>query len=206
MTDSIDFSNVWSFTKEVSDKNKEVKNAQYGVIDGDKISTDIEGFIINSIGNVVAKFGFFIDAESEHKIDLIVSVDGFLGSIYSKPMNVLLGYSSETGIPGMVNPEKTQILHLGPKSTNGNQLIISIDKNDYLKEYGMICIIRECDVSIDSLSEEIKDDFKISCEEAKIPDSDMSEIEDAYCKYLSHLYLLLGENQEAIDNNDEFEE
>jgi len=192
--------NIWSIKDEVITKNKNHKKDKFDIPDEDKIVNNVNGYIINSVGNIVAKFGFFVETEGNNKIGFKISADGFMGCVYNKPTNVLLGYGHPTGFAGLVDPKQTQILHLGPDQTNGDQLIISIKNDEHLKTNGIVCIIRDEDVILELLPEDVAADYKQSLIEAKNTVTDLNELEMAYNAYMRHLYKILGEQFNMKDN------
>jgi len=190
------FKSNWSFKDSLISQNKEFKKEKYGLSDGEKISSNVNGFIINSHGNIVAKFNFFILNETEENLELEISTTGFLGSVYHKNVSLLIGYGHNLGFDCLVDCEKTQILNLKSEYADGEPFIINIFKDKLLVENGLICIIRDEDVMSDLLSDEVKDDYFESCEFAKIKEEQMSELEISFNEYLKKLYVVLGEQND----------
>jgi hypothetical protein len=201
------FGNIWNVSNDIVEKNENVKKAVHSDMpDTDLVATNVNGYVINDVGNIVAQFGFFLDNdEKPETIELKISVDGFLGRIYNEPTNIILGYGHPTGFTGLVDPKFTQILHLGPDATNGDDIIVSIPNDDTLQEKGVNFIIRDIDVQIDLLSDDVREDFQQSLEDAAEEIDDMNELESSYNSYMRHLYVVLGE-QYVKGNEPEEEE
>lgn len=188
------YSDIWSFSDEVVDKNAEAKKKEYDIPEEDVVASNVNGFIINGIGNIVAKFGFFVELEDDERIDFRISPDGFMGAVYNKPTNIIVGYGHPLRFHGMIDPKQSQILHLGPEAANGQDIIVSIENDDKLKEQGLVCIMRDCDVIPDILAEDVRTDFIQSMEDATQEVTDLNEIERAFNSYLRHIYVVLGED------------
>lgn len=190
------FGNIWNMTKDVVEKNNEIRKAVHSDMpDEDKVATDINGYVINNVGNIVAQFGFFMaEDENPETIQLQISADGFLARIYNEPTNIILGYGHPTGFTGLIDPKFSQVLHLGPDAANGEFIIVSIPNDETLREKGVNFIIRDVDVVLDLLSEDVKEDFIQSLEDAKDQIEDMNDMETAYNNYMKHIYTLLGEH------------
>lgn len=199
-TKSQSFSDIWSISDSIIEKNKQVKKDVFYIPDEDKIINNVKGFVINSVGNIVAQFGFFIETEGKERIDFKISPDGFMSSVYNKPTNILLGYGHPLGFNGMVDPSQSNVLHLGPDQANGEQFVISVENDDKLKEQGMVCMIRDTDVMTELLPEEVREDFELSLEDASKPVEDLNELETSYNEYMRHLYNILGERFNKLDN------
>jgi len=189
------FGNIWNISDDVVEKNSDVKKTVFsGMPDEDKVATNVNGYVINDVGNIVAQFGFFLDeGDNPETIELKISVDGFLARIYNEPTNIILGYGHPTGFTGLVDPKFTQILHLGPEAAQGDDIIVSIPNDKTLKEKGVNFIIRDCDVDLNLLSDDVKEDFQQSLEDAADPVADMNTIEESYNSYMRHLYIVLGD-------------
>lgn len=202
------FSNIWNISEDIVNKNNAVKKTVHSDIpDEDNVASDVNGYVINEVGNIVAQFGFFIENDSEQEnIDLKISADGFLAKIYNEPTNIILGYGHPTGFTGLVDPKLTQILHLGPGAANGEDIIVSIPHDDMLKEKGLNFIIRDVDVVLDLLSDDVREDFEQSLEDAAEPVPDMNEIEESYNSYMRHMYVILGEETGDKPNEEEIYE
>jgi hypothetical protein len=188
------YSDIWSISNDVLDKNEQVKKETFDIPDEDLVADNVHGFVINNVGNIVARFGFFVETENTDRIDLKISPDGFMASVYNKPTNIILGYGHPLRFSGLVDPKQSQILHLGPDKANGDNIIISVQNDDKLKEQGIICIMRDIDVMTDILPQEVKEDFEESLVEAAEPVADLNEIEASYNSYMKHIYVVLGEN------------
>lgn len=188
------YSDIWSFDKEVVEKNADAKKQKYDIPDEDKIAENVSGFIINNVGNIVAKFGFFVDTSTDERINFKISPDGFMAAVYNKPTNIIVGYGHPLRFHGMVDPKQTQILHLGPKQANGEDIIISIENDEKLKEQGIVCIMRSEDVLLSALAEDIREDYANSLIDAQQEVTDLNEIEQSFNAYLRHVYVVLGED------------
>lgn len=199
------YNDIWSIKDDIIAKNESVKKEVLDIPDADLVAINVSGYIINSIGNIVAKFGFFIETSTVDRIDLRISPDGFMGNVYNTSMNVIFGYSHPLGFNGLIDPKQSTLLTLTPDMSNGEDIIISISNDDKLATQGLICIIRDIDVVDDLLSNDIKEDFIQSKEDAAIEELDLNDIETSYNAYLRHLYLILGEAV-IIDNTIEKEE
>lgn len=197
------YADIWSIKDEVIEKNKEVKKKVFDIPDEDLVAHNVKGFVINEVGNIVAQFGFFVETEGKDKIELRISPDGFLAAVYNKPTNIILGYGHPLGFNGMIDVKQSNILHLGPDQANGDQLIINIQNDETLEKQGIVCMIRDVDVLTDILPPEVAEDFNESIIEAKNPIEDLNEIEDAFNKYLQHIYKLLGKTFNTKDNVEE---
>lgn len=194
MSEAINFSDIWSMSSDVINKNNEAKQEIHADIPGeDKVASNINGYIVNVHGNIVAKFGFFIEAEDESVFDIKISTDGFLAKIYHAPTNVIVGYGHPLGFTGLIDIEKSQILHLSPEAANGEDILIKVDNDDLLREQGLVIIMRAEDVMIDLLAPDVQDDFKTSLLEAETPATDLNEIEASYNSYIKHIYVTLCE-------------
>lgn len=188
------YESIWSFKDEVIDKNTEAKKKEYNIPDEDVVATNVSGFIINSVGNIVAKFGFFVEVEDDERVDFKISPDGFMAAVYNRPTNIIVGYGHPLRFHGLVDPKESQILHLGPDAAAGQDIIISIANDEKMKEQGIVCIMRDCDVMTDILVEDVREDFIQSLEDAKQEVTDLNEIERAFNSYLRHIYVVLGED------------
>lgn len=201
MSEAINFSDIWSMSSDVVAKNNEAKHELYADIPGeDKVASNINGYIINLHGNIVAKFGFFVESDDNSILELKISNDGFLAKIYKSPTNVLVGYGHPLGFTGLVDITKSQILHLGPEAANGEDVIIKIENDELLREQGLVIIIRDVDVMVELLTPEVQEDFKVSLLEASIPIDDLNEIETSYNNYIKHMYIALSETTNNTDN------
>jgi hypothetical protein len=198
------YNNIWSIKDSIIDKNNTIKKNAIGLSDEDKLSSNIDGYIINHHGNLVAKFGFFVETAGKDRIDLKVSPDGFLGTIYNKPINIIVGYGHPLGFTGMVDITKSDILHLGPEQTKGDQIIFSIANDESLEEQGVVVIMRDIDVTADLLPDEVKMDFAESLREASTPVTDMNELETSYNAYIKEMYNILGQafKEQSGENNE----
>lgn len=189
------FGNIWNISNEILDKNSDAKRTFHSDMpDSDKIATNINGYVINVVGNIVAQFGFFLnsDENNEDVLELKISADGFLGRIYNESTNLILGYGHPTGFTGLIDPKFTKILHLGKEAANGDDIIVSIPNDDFLKERGVNFIIRDVDVQLELLSDDVREDFLQSLKDASQEIVDMNEMETAYNSYMRHIYVLLG--------------
>lgn len=194
------YADIWSFGDEVVEKNKEAKQKEYDIPEEDAVAANVNGFIINNVGNIVAKFGFFVNTEDEQRVDFRISPDGFMASVYNRPTNIIVGYGHPLRFYGLVDPKQSQILHLGPDQAAGQDIVISIENDDKLKEQGIVCIMRDIDVMTDILVEDVREDFIQSLEDAKQEVTDLNEIEQSFNSYLKHIYVVLGED---FTKNDE---
>lgn len=202
------FGNIWNVSNDVLDKNKEVKKSVHSDMpDEDKVATNVNGYVINDVGNIVAQFGFFIDSDyNPETIELKISADGFLARIYNEPTNIILGYGHPTGFTGLVDPKYTQILHLGPNAANGDDILVSIPNDKMLDDRGVNFIIRDIDVDPSLLSDDVREDFEQSLQDAADEISDLNEIESSYNSYMRHLHVVLGEQYSQNENQPEEEE
>jgi len=201
-----DFGSIWGISDEVIKKQNEVKEEILSEETNEaKVADNIKGYVINDVGNIVAQFGFFVDNQDEETIDVFVSKDGFLSKIYNDDTNIILGYGHPLGFTGMVDPEKSQILHLGPKAANGGDIIISVSNDELLQSQGMVIVIRDADVDINLLSEDIRDSYIENVEDAKEPMGELNEIEQAYNNYMIHIYSILGESGPEVEEEEVYE-
>lgn len=190
--------NIWDISDSVVDRNKDIKKEVLSDMpDEDKIAINVNGYVINELGNIVAQFGFFAEEAENDTIDLKISADGFLAKIYNEPTNIILGYGHPFGFTGLIDPKKSQILHLGPKAANGDSIIVSIPNDDLLKEQGVVFVIREEDVMLELLSDDVREDFQESCIDADEEPTDLNEIEQSYNNYVKHIHVILGEDMSA---------
>ncbi len=194
------YTNIWSFDNEVVEKNKEAKKKEFDIPDEDIVATNVSGFIINSVGNIVAKFGFFVETANDERVDLKISADGFMASVYNRPTNIIVGYGHPLGFYGLVDPAQSQILHLGPEQANGENIIISIENDDKLKEQGLVCLMRDIDVDTTILADDVREDFEQSITDAREEITDLNDIEQAFNSYLRHIYVILGDDFTKTDN------
>lgn len=188
-----DYTDIWSFDKEVLEKNDDVRKELHDIPDPEYVAENVHGYVINGLGNIVAKFGFFVELADKQTLDIRISKDGFLAGIYNKPTNIILGYGHPLGFPAIVDPQQSQILHLGPEQANGEEIIISIENDEKLKEQGITCIIRDTDVMLEVLSPEVRKDFEESLVEASQPVEELNEIEKSYNSFIVHMHSILGQ-------------
>jgi len=193
-TNAQSYTDIWSISDEVLEKNEEVHVKTNDIPEVSLTTNNVNGFIINDIGNIVARFGFFVETEDEETLDMRVSHDGFMGAIYNRPTNIILGYGHPLHFSGLVDPKQANLLHLSPAVANGDDIIISVENDDKLKDQGIVVIMRDIDVMIEVLSEEVRDSFSQSVEDAKEPVEAMNDIENSYNAYMRHLYVILGED------------
>lgn len=187
------FTDIWSLKDEIIDKNISAKREVLDIPDEDLLAKNVNGFVINALGNIVAQFGFFIETDGKERIDIKISPDGFMASIYNKPTNILLGYGHPLGFIGLVDPTQSNILHLGPEHSMGDDVIISIQNDEKLENQGIVCIIRDIDVMTEILPSDVREDFEQSKIEASKALLDLNEIEKSYNDYMKHIYQILGE-------------
>lgn len=189
------FGNIWNISNDVVEKNSDVKKSAFSDMpETENIATNVNGYVINDVGNIVAQFGFFLDEDDNpDTIELKISADGFLARIYNEETNIILGYGHPTGFTGLVDPKLTQILHLGPEAAQGDDIIVSIPNDQTLEEKGVNFIIRDCDVDLNLLSADVREDFQESLEDAADPVDDMNAMEESYNTYMKHLYVVLGD-------------
>ncbi len=190
--------NIWGIADDVAHKNAEIKKEILSDMPNeDKVANNINGYVINRVGNIVAQFGFFVETQTDENIDLKISTDGFLAKIYNENTNIIIGYGHPLGFTGMIDPKKSQVLHLGPDAANGDDIIVKIANDEDLEKQGVVFIIRETDVMTNLLPEDIKEDFEQSLIDAKAPITDLNELETSYNAYMRHIYMLLGEERET---------
>jgi hypothetical protein len=189
------FSDIWSISDEVIQKNEQVKKEVFDMPDEDLVAANVRGYVINSVGNIVAQFGFFVETAGKERVDLRVSPDGFMAAIYNRPTNVLLGYGHPLGFAGLIDPQFSNILHLGPDQANGDEVVISIQNDEKLEQQGIVVIIKDTDVLLDILPADVREDFEQSLEDAKDPIEDLNDIETTYNSYMRHIYVVLGESK-----------
>lgn len=187
------FTDIWSIKDEILDKNAEAKRDVFDIPDDQLVARNVNGYVINAVGNIVAQFGFFIETEGKDRIDMRVSPDGFMAAIYNRPTNVLLGYGHPLGFTGLIDPSQSNVLHLGPEHAAGDEVIISIENDEKLEAQGIVCIIRDIDVMTEILPTDVREDFEQSLIDAADPIEDLNEIETAYNAYMKHIYVILGE-------------
>lgn len=199
-----DYKDIWSIKDDVVSKNDDVKKEVFDIPDEDLVAENVNGYVINEVGNIVAQFGFYVETEGNERIDLKVSPDGFMAAVYNKPTNIILGYGHPLRFSGLIDPKQSNILHLGPKQANGDQIVISIENDEKLHDQGIVCMIRDVDVMLDILPEEVRDDFEQSIIDASDPIDDLNEIETSYNAYMRHIYIVLGED--FSNDNVEIEE
>jgi len=190
--------NIWGIADDVAHKNAEIKKEILSDMPNeDKVANNINGYVINRVGNIVAQFGFFVETQTDENIDLKISTDGFLAKIYNENTNIIIGYGHPLRFTGMIDPKKSQVLHLGPDAANGDDIIVKIANDEDLEKQGVVFIIRETDVMTNLLPEDIKEDFEQSLIDAKAPITDLNELETSYNAYMRHIYMLLGEERET---------
>jgi len=198
--------NIWGISNNIVKKNTDIKNEILSDLPNeDKVASNINGYVINAVGNIVAQFGFFVENQDSETIDMKISPDGFLAKIYNENTNIILGYGHPLGFKGIVDPKKSQILHLGPDAANGEDIIVSISNDKTLEEQGVVFLIRDIDVETELLSEDVKEDFEQSLEDAKDEVTDLNEIEASYNAYMRHIYVILGEEKEDTTEVEEEE-
>lgn len=205
---ALEYTDIWSVKNEVIQKNNESKHNTNNIPLETAISENITGLVINSVGNIVSRFNFFIDEKTEESVNIKISPNGFMASIYNKPTNILVGYGHPLYFSGIVDPKQATILRLGPDQTKGDDVIISIANDKKLIESGLVCIIRSDDVLVDVLDDDIKNDFDESMFEAQEQITDMNELETSYNNYMKFVYTLLSdysvkENNEASNITEE---
>lgn len=182
--------NMWSIKDEILSLNTDLNKKKYDIVDGDEIASNIDGFVINADGFIVAKFGFFVQQLNEDTLDLKISRDGFLGGLYNKPTSLVIGYGSKLGFNCLVDIEKTVILDFKPEYVD-EDIILNIENDDKLKNEGMLCIIRDIDVDLEMLQDDVKNDFLQSQKES-IDTTKLNELELSFKSYISHVYKLLS--------------
>ena len=192
--------NVWDVADKALTENNEDENTE----NNPPVISNVIGLVINENGYIVSKFGFFIDTDTidDDKIAFKISPDGFLGKLYNEPIKILLGYGSESGVPGVVDYKKASIIELGPDNTGGDSLIISIANDDDFKTKGVYIIVRDKDVDVNLLNPEIKEQYLENLDESKNEDNyeDLSDIEKSYIDYIKHVYVNLTEELKNDDN------
>lgn len=198
--DTQTFNDIWSLKDDVIKTNNIAKKETFDIPENEMIATNIKGFIINSIGNIVAQFGFFVETETNGILNLKISQDGFMAGIYKKSMNILVGYGHPAGIHGLVDAKDATIITLSPEHANGSDMIISVENDSKLQDFGLVCVIRADDVDLDVLSDEVKEDFIESLELALEEVVDLNEIEASYNAYLKHIFMILGNDYENVDS------
>jgi len=207
MEEAKSIENIWGISDSVIEKNNAVTNdIMSDNPDENKVAENINGYVINEVGNIVAQFGFFVENDNDETVDIQISKDGFLSKIYNEDTNIILGYGHELGFTGMVDPKKSQILHLGPEAANGSDIVVSVTNDETLSKQGMILIIRDKDVVIDILPNDLRDDYIQSIEDAKDPIDELNEIETSYNQYMRHMYNILGEERAPEVMEEEFYE
>ena len=188
---------IWGISDDVVNKNKDIKSEILSDLPNeDKVASNINGYVINKVGNIVAQFGFFVENQDGETIDMKISPDGFLAKVYNENTNIILGYGHPLGFTAMVDPKKSQILHLGPDAANGDDIIVSISNDETLKTQGVVFLIRDTDIMTDLLPEDVREDFEQSLEDARDEVTDMNEMEESYNAYMKHLFVILGEERE----------
>ncbi len=193
MTDTQEDVNPWKLADAVINKNNEVRSK--AMSEEVEEAKNVMGFVINSIGNIVSQFGFFVEEKTEDTMKIKISADGFLAKVYNEPVNLIYGYGDKLDIPGIINPKKSQILKLGPDVTQGEDLLIEITIDDHLKTEGVIFLIRDKDVMVETLIDDIRDEYKKNIKQAKYELANMNELEKSYNNYMKHLYVVLGEER-----------
>lgn len=205
----MEYENIWNMSKDVIEKNSDVKEEILSDdANEDKVADNINGYVINDVGNIVAQFGFFVENADNDTISVKISPDGFLSKIYNEDTNIIIGYGHELGFTGLINPEKSQILHLGPEAANGDDIKITVSNDDTLKEQGVIILMRADDVDLNLLSEDVREDFKQSLEDSKDVLTDLNDIETDYNNYMKHVYVLLSDqykNDVEVDEEENYE-
>lgn len=194
------FSDIWSISDQVIEKNKKVKTDVFDIPDEEKVAANVKGYVINDVGNIVAQFGFFVESTDDDKLLLMISPDGFLGVIYNHPTNVIVGYGHKLGFNGMIEPKDSNILHLGPDQAAGENVILDINNDEKLKEQGLVFMIRADDVMLELLSDEVRADFIESLDLAVEPVEHLNEIETSFNAYMRELHHILGEEFNTLDN------
>lgn len=184
--------NIWGIGEDIVSKNQDIKRDILSDIpDADKIAENMQGLVINNVGNVVANFGFFTEEAEEGKTRVKISVDGFLSKLYNEDTMILLGYGHPLGFTGLIDPKKSQTLVIGPDVANGDDIFIVVDNDSTLEEQGLVVIIREVDVEIGLLNDDIKEDFEQSLIDASGEIPDMNELEQSHNDYMRKIYSLL---------------
>lgn len=203
-TEALSYTDIWSITDEVIEKNKEVKKKKFNIPDTTMTANDVTGFIINEVGNIVAQYGFFVEHEDDERININVSPDGFMAAIYNRPTNIILGYGHPLHFSGLVDPKQASLLRLGPDVANGDNIIISVENDDKLKEQGIVVIMRDTDVMLELLPVDVRENFEESLSHAAKPIEDMNVIEASYNAYMRHIFIILSES--ASEDNVKVEE
>lgn len=196
---------IWGIGGDVVSKNSEIKQDIISDIpDVDKIAKNIQGLVINAIGNVVASFGFFTEEIEEGKIRVKISVDGFLSKLYNEDTMIIIGYGHPLGFTGLIDPSKSQTMVIGPDVAKGDDMFIVVDEDKVLEEQGLLLIIREADVNIDLLNNDIKEDYEQSLIDASEAIPDMNELEQSHNDYMKKIYSLM-ETVIAVDEEEYYE-
>jgi hypothetical protein len=183
---------IWNIGEDIVSKNQDIKREIISDIpDSDKITKDIQGLVINNIGNVVASFGFFAEDAEAGKTRIKISVDGFLSKLYNEDTMILLGYGHPLGFTGLIDPKKAQTIVIGPDVAKGDDIFIVVDNDDTLEKQGLLVIIRDVDVEIGLLNADIKEDFEQSLIDASEEIPDMNELERSHNEYMKKIYSLL---------------
>jgi hypothetical protein len=190
---------IWSIKDDVVSKNEQIKKDVFDIPDEELVSNNVLGYVINSVGNIVAQFGFFVETEGNDRIDLRISPDGFMAAVYNKPTNIILGYGHPLGFSGLIDPKQSNLLHLGPEQAAGDSMIISVENDEKLEKQGIVCVIRDIDVMTEILPEDVREDFEESLVDAEDPIEDLNEVETSYNAYMRHIYTILGESVNVDD-------
>ncbi len=196
---------IWGISKDVVGKNTEVKSDILSDMpDADKVAENIQGYVINAKGNVVANFGFFTEEIEDNKVRVKISVDGFLGKLYNEDTMVIIGYGHPLGFTGLLDTNKAQTMVIGPNIANGDDIFIVVDDDETLKTQKLLIIIRDVDVNIETLNEDIREDYEQSEIDADEEIEDMNELEFSHNKYMRHIYTLM-ENIAPVEEEEYYE-
>lgn len=183
---------IWGISGDVVNKNIEVKSDILSDIpDADKVAEHIQGYVINAVGNVVANFGFFTEEADDNKVKVKISVDGFLSRLYNEDTMIIIGYGHPLGFTGLIDPKKAQTMTIGPKVANGDDIFIIVDNDEALESQNLLIIIRDVDVDINLLNEDIKEDYQQSIIDASEEIGDMNELERSHNNYMQHIYTMM---------------
>ena len=184
---------IWGISGDAVIKNVEVKNDILDDMpDADKVADNIQGYVINAVGNVVANFGFFQEETNDDTIKVKISVDGFLGKLYNKDTMIIIGYGHKLGFTGLIDPEKAQTMTIGPDIADGDDIFITVENDDVLKEQNLLIIIRDVDVDINNLNDDIKEDYEQSVLDAADAVQPMNDLEQSHNDYMRHIYTVMN--------------
>ena len=104
---------------------------------------------------------------------------------------IIIGYGHPLGFTGLIDPNKSQTMVIGPDVAKGDDIFIVVDNDEALKSQNLLLMIREVDVDTNLLNSDIKEDFEQSLIDAQDELEDMNELEQSHNAYMKQIYGLM---------------